>query len=253
MTKLTDAQNIIVTKTFARAPRYENRYIVISHETSGLSCDKKAYKAAINGLIRRGIVENVPGLQRVEEGDFEHNGQTLMLSKSFLAEEATEKPKKVAPAINVAAAPAAPVPTPKKAKKEAVVAIKVGSGDEDEFEGDGEGSQNGSVVKEDYRRKYSENKAAGGTGHDCNDALAKFMCESFVVETRVNNRRVVTLNVAALMDFAAENNVSSERVPYLNNGQKRMIIGNMIRKRLRKGHDVTWRGKVVLVGEKSAD
>jgi len=251
MTKLTDTQNVIVTKTLARTARYNDSYVVVSHVASGLSCDAKAYKAAINGLIKRGIVENMPGLQRVEEGDFEHNGQTLRLTKSFLAEEATEKPKKAKAAINVAPAPVEPVPTPKKAKKSPVVAIKVGPVEEEEHEDDGEDVGAGSVVKGEYRRKYYEYKSEGGSGHDCNDALAKFMNDAFVVETWVDARRVVTLNVEALMEFAAENSVSSERVLFLNNGQKRMIIGNMIRKRLRKGNDVTWRGKVVLKGVQS--
>ena len=252
MAKFTDAQNVIVTKTLNRTARYNDSYVVVSHAASGLSCDLKAYKAAINGLVKRGVIENMPGLQRVEDGDFEHNGQTLRLSKSFLAEEGIGRAVKVTMAIDVAAAPAEPAPTPKKAKKEAIVAIKVGPVEEDEAEEDAEESQNGSVVKESYRRKYAEHKAEGGSGHDCNDAVAKFMIDSFVTETRVNNRKVRSLNVQALMDFAFENNVVSERLVYLNNGQKRMIVGNSIRKTLRKGKDVTWRGKVVLKGMESA-
>jgi hypothetical protein len=247
MAKLTDSQNVIISRTLARAAR-NGRHILVSHKASGLSCDLKGYKAAVNGLIKRNIVESVPGLQRVENGDYDHEGCIYSLTESFLNEESPEKAKKGKVAINIAVDVVAPVPTPKEVKKKAIETPKVDANDLDDAEEDEEAGPKGSVVPDEYRSKYRTLKQEGGTGQDCNDELAKFMTATFISENTVNGRRERNLDVFALMEFANENGVESDRLPFVNNGQKRMIIGNVLRKKLRKGQDVIWYGRKVVKG-----
>jgi len=250
MTKLTDSQNVIISRSLARAAR-NDRHVVVSHKASGLSCDAKAYKAAINGLIKRKIIEVMAGLQRVEDGDYENSGSIYAITDAFLTEESPKETKKDKVAINIAVALTTPVQMPKKAQEKAIETPMANVGGLDESEEDPENGPNGSVVAEGYRAKYRELKAEGGTGQDCNDVVSQFMRQTFVSENRTNGRRERVVDVVSIMAFAAENGLHSERLPYVNNGQKRMIVGNMVRCMIRKGKDVVHNGRVILKGAKT--
>jgi len=241
-TKLTDTQNVIISKAIAR------KNIVPSFELANVSCDLKAYKAAVNGLIRRGILEVTGGF--VQTGDFDKDGVRYVVSASFLNEE-------VPPAKTFKVAKT----TGKKASTAIVDEVE---GDIEEMEEDlsdvaeddsvedttdeEEGADDqGSIVKEAYRRKYQELKNTGGTGQDCNDIIAKFL-NKFFTSSDAKGRPV--LKLTELLHFADMNNIDMSRVMHLNNGQKRMRVGNGIRAMIRMGEDVIYNGAVVFEGAK---
>lgn len=131
------------------------------------------------------------------------------------------KPAKRAKAAKVAK------PAKAKAKKTAKARDEDGEGDEED-EGDEE-AVSGSIVKGKYKAKYAENEGIlkGSNGDDMAEALKTFTDSDG------------DMNLDALRRVARDNKVEFGKYEHMkNNGQKRMIIGNILRGMIRRGVDV---------------
>ena len=84
-----------------------------------------------------------------------------------------------------------------------------------------------SVVAESYKKQYSELKAVGGSGQGCNDPIDRFFRAHFM--GKVEGKGRARLDVVALVQFAIDNSLWSDKWDLVNNGQKRMNIGNKLR------------------------
>lgn len=136
------------------------------------------------------------------------------------------KPKKAAaPKPKKTKAPKAKKPT-KKARRER---------DEEDEEDDG-GERGASIVKSKYRVAYAESNIRDSNDDEFASALAKFL----TVEEELDLKR--------LAQVAKDNGIDYGKYESHNPGHRRMIVGNILRGKHRKGGDVrignaTIRGK----------
>lgn len=86
-----------------------------------------------------------------------------------------------------------------------------------------------SIVPLKFKAKYA---SANGT---CGDDMA---LELKAATTRLNADKREELDVDALWAIAAQNKLDVSKYVNLNNGQKRMNVGNKLRGLLKAGHDV---------------
>ena len=87
-----------------------------------------------------------------------------------------------------------------------------------------------SIVPLAFKARYAKNN---GT---CGDDMAK---ELKAATTVLNADKRETLDEAALFAIAAQNKIDVSKYVKLNNGQKRMNVGNRLRGLLKAGTDVT--------------
>lgn len=109
-----------------------------------------------------------------------------------------------------------------------------------EGEQDEEDELPSSIVPPKYKAKYAKH-------HDsCGDELAEYLrgyltsTDHVAVDTPKGpkTKTVHSLNIAAWHSVAVTNNVDSAKWTHLNNGQKRMNLGNCLRCKIRHGVDV---------------
>ena len=223
MATFSDTQTLIITKSSTR------KDIVPTREVSGSSVDARAYSTAVAGLIKRGMIEQAGA---AAEGDFSKDGWRYRLTseciEQFYGDEEREEED-----------------------EESDETFDVGAIEPEDVDGEEESDEKTirSIVPEVYRRKYTELKAVGGSGQDNNDNFAQWMREKFFKVVISNNKEVVVLDVDALNAFAAENGIDGTRWSHLNNGQKRMNVGNACRTLIKKGFRIICHGKVVFKGK----
>lgn len=134
------------------------------------------------------------------------------------------KPAKRAKAAKVAKPAKAKAKKPAKARDEDGEGEDEGEGDEDE-----EVEAGGSIVKGKYKAQYAENEGIlkGSNGDDMAAALKTFTDNDG------------DMNIDALRRVARDNKIEFAKYENMkNNGQKRMIVGNILRGMIRKGKDV---------------
>jgi hypothetical protein len=89
-----------------------------------------------------------------------------------------------------------------------------------------------SIIKAKYKDKYKP------TDMTCGDDLATQIREHIVEYSTDGKTEVV--NKTKLKKFAQANGCWDPRYENLNVGQQRMNIGNRLRAKVRKGHEVKW-------------
>ena len=229
MATFTETQTLIITKSAAR------KDIVPNLGTSGSSVDARAYSTAVAGLIRRKMLEQAGA---AAEGDFSKDGWRFRLTAECIEEFFGDEERDT-----------------DESEEDFEDTDESTEVTESEVEGEDVDTDEDeptprSIVPEIYRAKYRELKAVGGSGQDNNDAFASWMREKFfkVVITGAG-REAVVLDADALFAFAAENGIDGTRYAHLNNGQKRMNVGNACRALIKKGYQIVCHGKVVFKGE----
>lgn len=83
-----------------------------------------------------------------------------------------------------------------------------------------------SIVKRKYRKRYQP------TNRSCGDELAKLVSAHIRDDDVINEDRLVR--------FAKANDCWIDSYATLNVGQRRMNVGNRLRAKVRKGHEVIW-------------
>lgn len=129
----------------------------------------------------------------------------------------------------LAARPDAPKPKAKKvaAPKKAKARKPAKSEDEDGEGDEEEGEISGSIVRERYRAIYKESAVPNSNDDDLAGACYKYLTNDDG-----------DLDLVALASLARDNGLTLDKWSHLNNGQKRMCLGNALRGLLRKGTDV---------------
>ena len=208
MSKLTEAQIVILNRAINK-----NKDIVPSLERSGLTCDARAYASTISGLLKRKLIEQSGA---ATSNDYSKDGWRFRVTNegAFAYESLDE---------------------------DTLAELVDGEDAEEDLE-----EAAGSRIKEEYKRVYSERKALGGSGQGCADALDQWMTATFMTPAPKGKRMVLDLH--SFVAFAEENGINTAKYEGLNVGMIRMNITNILRGRLRKGHDVTFNGKVVVKG-----
>lgn len=223
--QLNDTQLVIINRAITRAN------IVPAWDKSFTAASYRSYVSSVNGLIKKGVVDVMPGLKgAARDGDYvEADNRRLFLTPAFLksffddaspapATETVEDAPKARKATKAAAKPVEPVEMASEAEEEAT---------------DEETSAPKSIVDEVYRKGYAELKAQGGSGQGCNDHVDQWMRAQFMA--KINGKGRERLDVDALIAFAIANDLWSDKWALVNNGQKRMNVANAVRRALAKG------------------
>jgi hypothetical protein len=224
--QLNDTQLVIVNRAVARGN------IVPAWDKNFTSASYRSYVSSVNALIKKGVVDVMPGLKgSARDGDYvEADNRRLFLTPSFLksffddaspapATETVEDAPKARKATKAAAKPVEPVEVASEAHEDAIEDLQSDSPK--------------SIVAESYRQGYAELKAVGASGQGCNDAVDQFLRGQFM--GKINGKGRERLDVDALIEFAIANDVWSDKWALLNNGQKRMNVANAVRRALAKG------------------
>lgn len=91
---------------------------------------------------------------------------------------------------------------------------------------DGEAPETKSIVPDGFKSKY---KAFGGS---CGDEMAEVLGKT----VKTDKGKV---DVTALEEVMAQNDIDTDRWSNLNIGQRRMNLGNVLRARVKRGESVT--------------
>mgnify|MGYP003631689186 FL=1 len=81
------------------------------------------------------------------------------------------------------------------------------------------------VMTKDFMQKYGR---SGSCGDRLADAMRGYLVDDETGRTNYNN----------FVQLAKDNNVPSGKWDHLNRGQQRMLLGNVLRGKLRRGVDV---------------
>lgn len=121
-----------------------------------------------------------------------------------------------------------------KAKSKTKSRRKASANGEDSDEDDDEEveEEGGSVVKAKYRKKYRPFKYCNG------DDLAEQLREYLKVEDEETGED--RLDTTKLREFAQANGCWVPAYGKLNVGMRRLNVGNRLRAKVRKGHDIVW-------------
>jgi hypothetical protein len=95
------------------------------------------------------------------------------------------------------------------------------------------------IVPPKYRQRYAPNNDR------CGDEISELLSAA-VLTTDEKGREV--LDEKAYLDVCAENDLDPMKWDHLNNGMRRMNLGNVLRGRYRKGEEVVINGRKI-VGE----
>ena len=223
--KLTETQQVIITRAIAR------NNVVAAFDHKATTCSARAYNMAIASLIKSGMIEARAGLKGLaQDGDHSvEDNRRLYVSNALIKalygdEPEAPKATKTKKAAKVAAPAPVAVETPSEELDEAI--------DDLDMEIDSPKS----VVAESYKKQYSELKALGGSGQGCNDAVDQFFRAYFM--GKVNGKGRARLDVVALVQFAIDNSLWSDKWDLVNNGQKRMNTANALRRAIAKGQEI---------------
>ena len=242
MTKLTDAQYIILTSAYA------NEDIVAASITKKIT-NKASITRSINALLKKGMLTTSGGLKgKATDADYsfdldaEDTGLRLFITPAGQnALEGVDTPKDVVAAI-------APKDEAPEADEDDVEAQDYSDTETLEGEDEDEEGRPCSVVKEGYKQRYRELQAEGGSGQGCNDAIDKWMQATF--NNVVGKGKRYCLNVDQMFAFAAENSIDYSKWVLVNNGMKRMNVAKAVRHRLNCGNDIVHQGKRIFKGVK---
>jgi hypothetical protein len=237
--QLNDTQLVIINRAVARGN------VVPAFDKNATTASYRSYVTSVNGLIKKGIVDVKSGLKgAAQQGDYvESDNRRLFLTPAFIKayfddvapveEKAPEAPKatKTKKAAKVAAPAPVVVETPSDELDEAI--------DDLDMEIDSPKS----VVAESYKKQYSELKAVGGSGQGCNDPIDRFFRAHFM--GKVEGKGRARLDVVALVQFAIDNSIWSDKWDLVNNGQKRMNTANALRRAIAKGQQIRFNKRTV--------
>jgi hypothetical protein len=97
--------------------------------------------------------------------------------------------------------------------------------------------ESGSKVRQRYKNEY----AARGNARHCSDDFAELFNAAVLDygDGEKTFKRPI-LNEPALKKIAVENGIDYDRYSHLNNGMKRMNVGNALRGMLRRGNTIWW-------------
>lgn len=110
-----------------------------------------------------------------------------------------------------------------------------GEGGEDQDEEDEDDGAEGSksIIKRKYKTKYRPFKQTNG------DDLVQSIATHLKTLTNPNTGKPM-VDPAKLEKFARLNNVWQDGYAYLNVGMRRLNVGNRLRAKVRKGHEIVW-------------
>lgn len=100
----------------------------------------------------------------------------------------------------------------------------------DDAEGE-DGGEERSIVKRKYRQQYKPFKHTNG------DDLAMQLKKYLTIEAEDGSDMI---DIVLLKRFAQANECWDAKYGSLNPGQQRMNVGNRLRSKVRKGHDIRW-------------
>jgi len=230
--KLTETQQVIITRAIAR------NNVVAAFDHKATTCSARAYNMAITSLIKSGMIEARAGLKGLaQDGDYSvEDNRRLYVSNALIKalygdEPEAPKATKAKKAAKVAAPAPVAVETPSEELDEAI--------DDLDMEIDSPKS----VVAESYKKQYSELKAVGGSGQGCNDPIDRFFRAHFM--GKVEGKGRARLDVVALVQFAIDNSLWSDKWDLVNNGQKRMNTANALRRAIAKGQQIRFNKRTV--------